>query len=112
MDRETPTEIETVSAEVIDFAQGARRVRARPRTAPTPDELLEEFARAVRRTLLADLAIWPEAFQRRLRTDIEWEPSRHAADVDWQFGRGQYLWRKFRTSRQLDDADEAPPRLS
>lgn len=63
MDRETATVTEApVGADLIDLAEVKRRPR-KPRPVPTPDELLQEFARAVRRTLLADLAAWPEAWR-------------------------------------------------
>jgi len=72
LDTDTAT-VAADTARILDFTTEARRVRARAPQRPerTPDELLEDFACAVRRTLLADLATWPAAFQRRLHERIE-----------------------------------------
>lgn len=109
MDREHATALDTtptVGADLIDFSEVKRRPR-KPRPEPTPDELLDEFRAAVRRTLLADLATWPAAFRRAVLPEIEWEP-----DPDVRLDRAAMLWQAFKWRRELGDADEGPSTLS
>jgi hypothetical protein len=123
----TASDATAIEALILDFEQSAeaRKLRAPARTEPTLDQIQAEYDRAVRaaatafhrgfgpavyRSLLADLASWPAAFQRRIG-----EPLRDARDgrggkgwqsPQWRF-RPDWIWERFKEGRLLRADEEA-----